>query len=189
MFVKKKENNDNTNEEKKESDSEYSIYTLNMDNTVTKVNEKQDTWPTTLFPLTSDPKNIKDVVFMYGNSLMKGGNMINTSKLICFGGNYSVVRIFKDIFLAYDDKTNSWVLFKMVVSSIPSDSYDVSESSDLSNSNDSSDSLKVRPQTQTTLQLRQRPKRHIKRNKRRSALRTPRGHINSIRKRNKNTKK
>ena len=114
MFVKKKENNDNTNEEKKESDSEYSIYTLNMDNTVTKVNEKQDTWPTTLFPLTSDPKNIKDVVFMYGNSLMKGENMINTSKLIKFIC-YSVIRVYRDIFLAYDCNTKSWVILRLII--------------------------------------------------------------------------
>ena len=89
-------------------------YTLNNDNSVTEVSEKQDNYLTTLFPSTSSPSNIKDAVLKYDSNLIKGGNKINTNDLIEFQDYYSVVRIYKDIFLTFDTKTNSWVLVRIV---------------------------------------------------------------------------
>ena len=90
-------------------------YSLNNDNTVTKVSERQNEFLTTIFPSTSNPNNIQDAVFKYGHDIMKDGKKINTDGLIEFS-YYSVIRVYKDVFLAYDKVTGSWVLFRMIVS-------------------------------------------------------------------------
>ena len=91
-------------------------YTLNNDNSVTKVNEKQSNSLSVIFPLTSNPKNINNAVLKYGGDLIKCGNKLNTDDLIKFGGR-SVIRIYKDIFLACDDRwlKKSWVLLRIHV--------------------------------------------------------------------------
>ena len=90
-----------------------------MDDTVTKVYEGQNEFFSAIFPSTSNPKNIKNAIFKYGNSyssnLIKCGNKINTKDLIRFNGYYSVIRVYKDIFLAYDRSTWSWVLLRIIV--------------------------------------------------------------------------
>ena len=78
----------------------YCTYTLNDDNTVTKVNEKQGYTLTTLFPSTSNPTNINNVVFKYGGYLMKDENKLDISELIDFEEYCSVIRVYRDIFLA-----------------------------------------------------------------------------------------
>ena len=90
-------------------------YTLNSNNTVTKVGKGQDKSLSAIFPSTSNPSNIKDAVFKYENRLMKDGNRLNTNDLIEFESWYSLIRVFKDIFLAYDKNTKSWVLFRLIV--------------------------------------------------------------------------
>ena len=89
-------------------------YSLNNDNSVTKVYEKQFYYLTALFPSTSNPNNIKDAMFKY-RGLIRCGNNINIRKLIDFGWNYPVVRIYEDIFLAYDWNTKSWVLVRILI--------------------------------------------------------------------------
>ena len=90
------------------------IYTLNNYNSVTKVDKGHYNWLTTLFPSSSNPKNISNAVFKYFGNLIKDGNKLDTSKLINFEYNYSVIRVYKDIFLAYDKKTESWVLLRII---------------------------------------------------------------------------
>lgn len=53
-------------------------------------------------------------IFKYGNYLVKGETMINTRGLITFEYNYSIVRVYRDIFLAYDMNTKSWVLIRII---------------------------------------------------------------------------
>lgn len=88
-------------------------YTLNTDNTVTKVNEEQNDL-STLFPSTSDINNINDVVFEYGGELRKNRNRIDTNKLIYFDDYYSVIRVYRDVFLTYDWCKKSWVLVRII---------------------------------------------------------------------------
>ena len=95
-------------------------YILNNDNSVTKISEGQRDSLTAIFPSASNPKNIKDAVFKYyrglfDNDFIKCGNWININDLIKFEDYYSVVRIYKDIFLACDRKTESWVLVRILV--------------------------------------------------------------------------
>ena len=45
---------------------------------------------------------------------MKYSNKIDASKFIRFDGNYSIVRVYKDIFLAYDKGTKSWILIRLI---------------------------------------------------------------------------
>lgn len=90
-------------------------YALNNDNTIIKVNEGRDNYLTTLFPSISNPKNIRSGVSKYEGKLIKDGNMIDTSALMGFERNYSVARVYKDIFLVYDTKTKSWVLVRILV--------------------------------------------------------------------------
>lgn len=89
-------------------------YALDKDNTITKINERQDYGSTTIFSSTSDPQNIINAVFKHGNYLMKGGNMIHTDKLIEFDNYYSIIRVYRDIFLVYDNDIMSWVLLRII---------------------------------------------------------------------------
>ena len=86
-----------------------------MDNTVTKVGEGQSNFLSIIFPSTANSKNINDAIFKCWSKLMKDGNKIKTKKLIRFQDYYSVVRVYRDIFLAYDKKTWSWVLLRIIV--------------------------------------------------------------------------
>ena len=94
--------------------NDYWIYTLNVDDTVAQVVGKQYGTLAALFPSTSSPKSVKDAVFMYGECFMKDGKWINTYQPIKFYGR-SIVRVYRDIFLAYDYKTRSWVLVRILV--------------------------------------------------------------------------
>ena len=89
-------------------------YILNNDNTITEVDEKEDDCFTALFPSTSSPRNIKDAVFEYGDVLVKNGYYLKTSKLMRFDYCHSVIRVYRDVFLAYDIITKSWVLLRIV---------------------------------------------------------------------------
>lgn len=81
-----------------------------MDNEVIKLFEKRDSPLRAIFPLTSNSNNIKNVAFKYGYNLMRFGETIDINYLIEFEGCYSVIRVYRDIFLAYDENTESWVL-------------------------------------------------------------------------------
>ena len=89
------------------------IYALNADDTVTKIYERHDYGIKAVFPSSSNPKDIKSAVFSCGNDFIKCGNWLNTSELSCFY-NDSVVRVYKDIFLACG--SGGWCLFRIVVS-------------------------------------------------------------------------
>lgn len=89
-------------------------YTLNEDNTVTRVNRNNTFVLTTMFPSSSKPKNAKNAVFKYELGLMKGESMIDTNHLVKFKHS-SIVRIYKDVFLAYDRDVLGWVIFRLVV--------------------------------------------------------------------------
>ena len=89
-------------------------YTLNMDNEVTKVNEKQVGLLTVLFPSGTEPTNIRNGVFKYSDdTIIKGGSKIDTSHLVDFKGNCPAVRVYRDVFLAYNHNTKSWVLVQI----------------------------------------------------------------------------
>lgn len=89
-------------------------YTLNMDNSITELDKILSYGITTLFPSTSNPKNIKHAAFKCRWDFTKDGNKINTGNLITFQENYSVIRIYRDIFLVFDEKTWSWVILRIV---------------------------------------------------------------------------
>ena len=91
------------------------LYSLNMDNTVTRINKTQDGIPIGLLPSASNQKNIADAVLKYRYNLVKSGNVLNTNDLMSSGDCFSIVRVYKDIFLTYNQCTRSWVLFRIVV--------------------------------------------------------------------------
>lgn len=125
-------------------------YTLNNDNSVTKVHKRKLDGLSAIFPSSSNPKNIKNAVFKHPNDLTKCGNNINTNGLTEPRSSYSVVRVYKDIFLAYDWNTDSWVLIRIVVSQTPSDSSDPSDSSEDSSSDPSFSSFSSTETTSST---------------------------------------
>lgn len=99
-----------------QDNDDYCTYTLNMDDTLTRVDERQDDdWLTALLSSSSNPRNITDAVFKYGWDLIKCEDKIDTSNLIEFEANYSVIRVYGDIFLAYDNNTESWYLLRIIV--------------------------------------------------------------------------
>ena len=91
-------------------------YTLNMDDTITSIDNRQDHWPWAVFPSASNPKNISDAVFTYGRNLRRRERRIHITNLVELYGYYSLIRVYRDIFLAYDLSTESWCLIRLVVS-------------------------------------------------------------------------
>ena len=89
-------------------------YILNNDNTITKVTGEQNNWITTLFPSASNPRNISNAMFKYDWDFIKCKSMMDTDDLMEFD-YYSVVRVYRDIFLAYDYNINSWILVRILV--------------------------------------------------------------------------
>ena len=95
-------------------------YTLNMDDTVTQVAGEQEYPLAAFLPSTSNPKSVKDAVFLYydyhgGRSyLVKDGKKIDISHLIEFHAR-STIRVYKDIFLTYDNNAKSCVLVRITV--------------------------------------------------------------------------
>ena len=98
-----------------QDDDDKYIYILNNDDTITKVDEIQDKYPTTIFPPMSNSKNIKNAVFKYDNVLFKDGNKLYTSNFITFDWYPSVIRIYRDVFLAFDDDAKSWYILRITV--------------------------------------------------------------------------
>lgn len=96
----------------KSADDLYT-YALNEDDTLMKVNEKKRDL-STIFPSTSDPRNVTNAVFKYDYILVKGRNKIDSHHIISFDTYNSVIRVYEDIFLAFDKNTNSWVLLRII---------------------------------------------------------------------------
>ena len=94
--------------------SDNCIYTLNMDDTTTQVGGRQDHTLMALLPSSSDPKSVRGDVIIYEKYLAKVGKKVDTNHLIRFYGR-SLVRVYRDIFLAYDGKTESWLLIRITV--------------------------------------------------------------------------
>ena len=90
------------------------IHTLNMDDTITRVAGRPDYTIMALLPSTSNPENIENSLFIYFNHLVKDRKEIDTHHLIKFYGD-STIRVYRDIFLTYDNKTESWVLVRIIV--------------------------------------------------------------------------
>lgn len=90
------------------------IYTLNDSGMITKIRERQDNSLSMLFPSAYNPKIIRDAVFKYKEDPVKTGNNITTEKLINSNWYYSVIRVYRNIFLAYDEEKKSWFLLRII---------------------------------------------------------------------------
>lgn len=97
-------------------DDKY-IYTLNEDNTATKVHEGQKGLLAILFPSASNPKDIRNAMFKYACNLVKCGNTIDIPDFMGFDPYHSVVRLYKDIFLVCYSGwgVRAWILLRILV--------------------------------------------------------------------------
>lgn len=68
-----------------------------------------------IFPSNSDPEDIDRAIFRFGRDLVQNREKIDIRHLIQLDWDRSIVRIYRDIFLAYDRKTESWVLLRVFV--------------------------------------------------------------------------
>ena len=88
---------------------------MQLPNTITSIGEKQDNWLKIVFPSASNPRNIRDAMFMNDAIFIRGKNEIDTTSLIKFEDCHSIVRVYRDIFLTYDREIKSWVLLRIIV--------------------------------------------------------------------------
>ena len=86
---------------------------LNTDYTIDKMDGRPTGFLTIVFPLTSNSRNVADVVFMRA-SLVRCENKLDISHLVDSDWNYPIVRIYSDIFLCYDKSTELWVFFCLI---------------------------------------------------------------------------
>lgn len=86
---------------------------MNTDYTIERMSGRPTGFLTIVFPLTSNSRNVADVVFMRAG-LVRCENELDISHLINSDWNYPIVRIYRDIFLCYDKSTESWVLFHLI---------------------------------------------------------------------------
>ena len=90
-------------------------YALNTDNTISEVGERQNSLLTTVFPSSTDPTDLRKAAFKYYGHLVFGGKKVEFWGPFKLEWFYSVVRVYKDIFLLYNWNTRSWVLSRIIV--------------------------------------------------------------------------
>ena len=95
--------------------SDRITYPLNTDNTASKVGGRQYFYLTTVFPSSTHPGDLGKAAFKYENYLVLGGKRMEFGEPFLFEDCYSVVRVYRDVFLLYDRNTRSWVLSRIVV--------------------------------------------------------------------------
>lgn len=90
-------------------------YALKTDNSTERIGIRQNEWLVTVFPSSSNPDDFENAVLKYSKRLIKDGKEISSRQDIEFCGGCSIVRIYKDVFLAYDENMDSWVLTRILV--------------------------------------------------------------------------
>lgn len=85
--------------------------TLNMDGTVTEVDEGRNTWITAL-SLSTPSQGGRPNTASKGRSSTGREGEPETPQLARFDG-YAIVRVYRDVFLGYDENTESWGLFRI----------------------------------------------------------------------------
>ena len=90
-------------------------YSLDWDNRIIPLHEAREFDFTSLFVSSINPKDLSKCVLKYSNYLIKGGKRIEPRKPIYFEDFYSVMRIYRDVFLLLDRNTNNWVLSRILI--------------------------------------------------------------------------
>ena len=91
-------------------------YALGWDNKVTLLRKvKKDNNIRSLFASSTSSKVLSKAVLRYDDYLIKGRNRIVPQEPIRFQYTQSVIRVYEDIFLLYDDNTKKWVLCRIIV--------------------------------------------------------------------------
>lgn len=88
-------------------------YVLDMNNTISITSIENEKDFVTMFPSAANPHNITNAVFMNSKRFIKAGNRLNTRDIMKFHGR-TVVRVYEDVFLAFDYDTFCWYLFRLV---------------------------------------------------------------------------
>ena len=72
---------------------------------------------TFILPSSSDPTDLRKALKIYSNgrAYIKENECVSLDIPIKFEGGLSIVRIYRDIFLMFDDNSESWVLTRIVV--------------------------------------------------------------------------
>ena len=78
--------------------------------------EKQERSLTTVFPPNNAPGNFRMAIFKFCDNLIKDNKKIKEGEGIKLENFYSIVRIYKDVFLMFNTSTKSWVICRIVVS-------------------------------------------------------------------------
>ena len=71
-----------------------------------------------MLPLLSpptDPTDLGRAVLVCGTSFLRGGRVVSPSGVLIPHASFSMARVYKDIFLLYDTKTEQWVLSRIAV--------------------------------------------------------------------------
>ena len=90
-------------------------YSLNKDNSVSELCGWQSDDLTTILPLSSDPADVRKAALKYWDYLMYRGKEVEFSTPFRFERFLSVIRIYRDVFLLYDENTKSWILTRIII--------------------------------------------------------------------------
>lgn len=94
-----------------------SVYTLNLDNSVTEFyNEFLDSYLIATLPSESDPKNVGNAAFRYDNYLLRNGKIIDIRHVVNLDFYCTIIRIYRDVFMVYDENVKGWALIRITVS-------------------------------------------------------------------------
>lgn len=89
-------------------------YTLGEDGALAEVGGSQSGFLNTAFP-SPHSRSVGDALLKYNSYLVRGGREVGTGGLVALEYNYSVVRVYRDTFLAYDRGTKSWLLTRIAL--------------------------------------------------------------------------
>ena len=91
------------------------IYMLNKEDKPIKLNENGWNETATIFVSTNSGfGSIEDTLMKCGTYFVKGNQKLEVENPIKLSEYHSMVRVYKDIFLLFDKKTNNWVLCRII---------------------------------------------------------------------------
>lgn len=95
----------------------FGLYFLDSNFVATEIEKRELCgYVRSIFPSTDNSENLDKAVFRCLNCIITDKGKISLTAPVTFDWNYSLIRIYKNIFLYYDRNLKEWVISKIVVS-------------------------------------------------------------------------
>lgn len=96
--------------------NDNNTYTYKQDCSVSHIRSKMIDAPlTAILPCATDSLNVEKAVHKHGCYLVTGDKVTLPRKPITLGDGYSIIRVYRDVFLVYDLNIFDWILCRIII--------------------------------------------------------------------------